>query len=277
MSDPEHSGLAIWLASYPKSGNTWLRLLLEAYRCNGALDINDVRICSSDGAATIIQGVSPMPLEKLNFRAEALLRPAALMNLFCRLNAPLMVKTHWANLQPPGLPPFIPREFTERAVYVVRDPRSVLPSVATFWGFPIDKSVEAMNSKEFLIGGNKMFSKTMLSSWSNHVASWVGEKKFPVHVVKYEDMVEDAEKELTEILEFLKYEVDEVRVRRAVRATKISRLQKAEAEHGFKENSGRSDKFFGDGGTRWKDELGPKWIKRIEKDHGEVMRSLEYK
>ena len=66
MPDDKHTGRAVWLASYPKSGNTWLRLLLEAYRCNGALDINDVRVCISDGAATVTQGVSPMPLDRLN-------------------------------------------------------------------------------------------------------------------------------------------------------------------------------------------------------------------
>jgi aryl sulfotransferase len=266
-----------WLSSYPKSGNTWLRLLLEAYRCNGALDINDIRICTSDGGAPIMQGVSPISLDQLGFRGEALLRPAALLNLFCRLTNPVLVKTHWANVQPPGLPSFIPKEFTEKAVYVVRDPRSVLPSFASFFQFPIDKAIIAMNEKDFVIGGHGIWARSMISSWSNHAASWIGEKDFPVHIIRYEDMATDAAKELTEVLEFLGYEVDEDRVARAVEATRISKLQEAEKEKGFREHRGNSTSFFGNGGgSRWQEELGPKWIKQIEEDHSEMMKTLEY-
>ena len=276
MPDDKHTGRAVWLASYPKSGNTWLCLLLEAYRCNGALDINDVRVCISDGAATVTQGVSPMPLDRLNLRYEALLRPAALMNLFCRHNTPFWCKTHWANLQLDGLPPFIPKEFTEKAIYVLRDPRSVLTSVASFWSFPFDKACDAMASKEFVIGGNKVLSRCMISSWSNHVASWTGEQGFPVHIVRYEDMLENPVKELTEVLEFLDQEVDEDRVQRATEVTEMSRLQKLEKEEGFREHSGYSECFFRQGGTRWKDDLGQTYIKRIESDHGKIMELLGY-
>lgn len=268
---------AVWLASYPKSGNTWLRCLLEAYRRNGVLDINDMRITSSDGGATIVQGVSPLPLSALGFRGEMQIRPAALLNLFARLSKPTWVKTHFANIQPDGLPQCIPHELTERAVYVVRDPRSVVTSFARFYKFPIETACDAMSSKDFTIGGNEAFAKCLLSTWSNHVASWMGEKVFPVHVVKYEDLLDDAGKELTEVLEFLGIEADAATVKKAVNATNISKLQKAEADQGFIENSRKqSGAFFNAGGVRWEDELAPKWIRRIESDHGTVMKQLGY-
>jgi len=267
---------ATWLASYPKSGNTWLRLLLEAYRRNGALDINDVRISHSDGGATIAQGVSPMPIEALGWRGELLLRPAAMLNMLCRLGDPILVKTHFANIQLDGLPPCIPREFTKKAVYVVRDPRSVLSSFAKFYQFPFDKACDAMASPEFMIGGNAAFARCLLSTWSNHVASWASETAFPVHVVKYEDMLADTAKELTEVLTFLEIEVDKKLVAKAVKAASLAQLRGAESSAGFRENSGKSGPFFGSGGTRWRDELGPKWVRRIESDHGKVMESLGY-
>ena len=268
---------AVWLASYPKSGNTWLRCLLEAYRRNGVLDINDLRVTSSDGGASIVQGVSPLPLSALGFRGEMQIRPAALLNLLARLNKPTWVKTHFANIQPDGLPQCIPAELTERAVYVVRDPRDVVSSFARFYKFPMETACDALSSKDFTIGGNEVFAKCLLSTWSNHVSSWVGEKVFPVHVVKYEDMMKDAGKELTEVLEFLGIEVDKALVKKAVDATKISKLKKAEEAKGFVENAGKKPAtFFNEGGSRWQDELGPKWIRRIEADHGAVMKQLGY-
>lgn len=267
---------ATWLASYPKSGNTWLRCLLDAYRRNGALDINDIRVGTSDGAAVLIRAVSPVPLKDLGFNGQMLLRPAALIHLLCRHNHPRRVKTHFANFQPDGLPHCIPKEFTERAVYVVRDPRSVLLSMARFFGFSTEAAVEAMNNKQFTIGDNEEFASTLVSSWSNHARSWVGEKNFPVHVVRYEDMLADAGKELTEVLEFLGEDVDPALVETAVDAAALSRLKAKESDDGFRENSGQRGDFFNEGGVRWESELGPRWIERIEQDHGDVMRALGY-
>ena len=266
---------AVWMAAYPKSGNTWLRCLLEAYRRNGALDINDLRITSSDGGATILQGVSPIPINDLGFRGEMLIRPAAILNLLARLNKPTWVKTHFANIQPDGLPHCIPKELTEKAVYVVRDPRSVFLSLSKFFKFPLEKTADSMADKDFTIGGNALFARQFISSWSNHVSSWVSETEFPVHIVKYEDMMANAGKELTEVLTFLEQDVDPATIKRAVEATELSRLRKTEGELGFKEDIS-SGGFFNEGGTRWQDELGPKWIKRIEADHGDVMRAMGY-
>ena len=272
----EKDGGAIWLASYPRSGNTWLRCLLEAYRRNGKLDLNDIRISTGDGGATLIRAVSPIPIADLGQEMQLMLRPAMLLNLFCRLSPPLLVKTHFANIQPPGLPPLIPKQLTQKAVYIVRDPRSVVLSLARFYQFSIDKAVETMSCKNFSIGDNVHSASCLVSSWTNHVAGWVSQKDFPVHVVSYEDMMEDPGKELTEVLEFLDEDVDPEMVKVAVEATKMAQLKAAEKNTGFRENSGNGGKFFGDGGTRWQDELGQKWIDQIEEDHGKVMRTLDY-
>lgn len=266
----------VFVASYPKSGNTYVRLLLEAYRNNGFVDINNLTMVHGDSGATLIQGVSPTPIENLGLRGEALVRPAALLGLYCRLTPPVYVKTHWANIQLEGLPPAIPPDITEKAIYVVRDPRDVFSSFSRFYGFSNEKAADEMNSKEFTIGGQENYARSLVSSWSVHVGSWVGEQRYPVHVVRYEDMLSDPEKELTEILEFLGKDVDEARVKRAVKAASLKKARKQESENGFKEYSGKDQKFFTEGGSRWKDELGPKWIKRIESDHGKVMEQLGY-
>jgi hypothetical protein len=268
---------ATWLASYPKSGNTWLRCLLEAYRRNGALDINDIRISSADASAGMVQGISPLPLTALGLRGELLLRPAALLNQFARLSQPIVCKTHFANIQPDGLPPLIPFEFTKNAVYVVRDPRSVALSMSKFYQFTTEKTVQAMASKEFVIGGDEKFARCMLSSWSNHVASWTSETRYPVHIVRYEDMVTDTAKEIIEVLEFMEIEVDTKLVAKAIEAADISKLKASEESGGFKENmTPGKGAFFTAGGTRWQEELGKKWAAQIVEDHGEVMQAMQY-
>ena len=274
----ENVGMAVWLASYPKSGNTWLRLLLEAYHRNGLLDINDLRtVGTGDGNAAFIRGVCPAPFDALSLGAQLLLRPAALMNLLWCMRGPKQLKTHFANIRPDGdAPHCIPKMLTSKAVYIVRDPRSVVMSASRHFKFPIDAMVATMNHDEFTIGDGKLNCNTLVSTWSNHVRSWVGEKAFPVHVLKYEDMMVDAAKELTAVLEFLEEEVDHDRVKRAVEATELSRLRKAEEIDGFTEKSTKAGAFFTEGGSRWQDELGPKWIKQLEEDHGDVMRSMGY-
>jgi hypothetical protein len=273
-------GLAVWFASYPKSGNTWLRCLLEAYRCNGNLDINDIRISLSDAAPSAMQGVSPMSLSDLNIHAQRLLRPAALMHLFARQRSPFYVKTHWANLTVPSFSSYIPPQLTDRAIYVVRDPRQVAVSLSMWLGKPIDKIVEVMRSDQWILGSAPSHSMSVVSSWSAHAASWCTEEKFPVLVLKYEEMMQDAEAALASCIEFLGWKADKRRITRAVKAAELSNLQKAERKTGFAENAskvkGNQQNFFHAGGTRWQDELGPKWARQIESDHQEVMTQLGY-
>jgi hypothetical protein len=270
-----------WIASYPKSGNTWVRCLLQAYRTNGFLDINDMHTGVGDSASMFTQAVSPVPLDQIGTRGLWLLRPAALVQAVMAKPVPRFFKTHYANLWTDGLPPFIPPELTKRAIYVVRDPRSVVLSMAKFYSLAHEVAVERMRTPDFCIGMSDLSQQvpTFVSSWTNHVSSWVGDKtKFPVHLVRYEDLQADACEELRKILEFCEMEVDEERLVRAVEASELDELRRKEETSGFAEyaTSQFKQKFFGNGGSRWKDELGDKWIKQIEEDHGKLMHLLDY-
>lgn len=274
---------ATWLASYPKSGNTWLRFLLESYRIDAVVDINDNRISTADSSDLIARSACSVQPEVLGPAGEFLVRPAGLITLFAFQKPGFMVKTHFANLQPKELPPLIPKPFTYRAIYVVRDPRDVAISFSSWLGFRHNQICNAMSSPEFVMGGvgedgEYKAGRVYLSSWSNHVASWTGEKEFPVHVVRYEDMIEDTEKELTEIIQFLGWNLDKERVARAVKNCELGRLSEDEKEEGFIEHAGKDQdiQFFNKGGSRWRDELAPVHARRIEKDHGKVMQLIGY-
>ena len=89
-------------------------------------------------------------------------------------------------------------------------------------------------------------------------------------------MVERTDDVFKDIVNFLEWDYDEARAKRAIRVSSLSKLQKAEESEGFLEKSAHSDRFFTEGGTRWQDELSPKHIRRIEKDHKEVMKKWKY-
>lgn len=268
---------ATWLASYPKSGNTWLRLLLESYRTDSVVDINDNRISTGDGGKSVIRSACSLSLEDLGDAGEFLVRPAGLVNLFSFQRPGFMVKTHFANLYPEELPPFIPPSLTKKAIYVVRDPRSVAMSFSKYFGLSIQKTVEIMKSENYVYGGDGEHAKVYTSSWSGHVSSWIAESRYPVHLVKYEDMLLEPHRELQTILEFLEWTPNVERIDRAIKNCDISRLMKDEKEKGFVENPSASGaEFFNGGGTRWRDELGNKWARQIENDHRKVMTLLDY-
>jgi hypothetical protein len=269
----------IWLASYPKSGNTWMRCLLEAYRTNGHLDINDMRVSIGDSARCIYQAVSPISVHKLSETEAFLLRPAALLCAMSMAKKPRIVKTHFANGQADGAPPFIPKPFTYKAVYIVRDPRSVALSMSRHFGMSQERCVEALAHPSFMLGtmdeGDDQ-TPIFVGSWSQHAESWCNEKGFPVLLLKYEDLLERPEEMLKGVVEFLYGDYDEVRGRKAIKAASLKSLQKAEAESGFQERSGKTDRFFTAGGQRWEQELGPKYIAQIEKQNARVMKRWGY-
>ena len=269
-----------WLASYPKSGNTWVRMLLQAYRCNGYLDINDMHTGTGDSSACYFRAVSPLVVSDLGENGEWLLRPAALLNAAMAVKPPRLFKTHYPNITVADMPAFIPRAFTQRAVYIVRDPRDVALSMSRFYNHSMETIVEQMASNSFHIGQHNSDRQvpTLVTSWSNHVTSWISQTAYPVITFRYEDILSDPASALRQLLEFLNIEdIDDDRCKRAAKACELSKLREQEADNGFAEYSNRPElTFFGKGGSRWKDEMAKRWQKRIRSDHGELMDKLGY-
>lgn len=269
-----------WLASYPKSGNTWVRMLLHAYFQNGYVDINNSPYTFGDQGEYWLRAVSPLPLEDLGEGMKFMLRPACLLNMLASMSdEPRLVKTHFANARVRDLPHFIPHQLTERAVYVVRDPRDVVSSLADYIQIPVEEAVANMNNDGYALQNDYGLTH-YLASWSTHVKSWIQEERYSVAVLKYEDLLGDTLGELIQLLEFLKLEVDEKRAARAVKACEISKLQHQEAKKGFREDRRQEKKpnarFFRKGGSRWLKELDPKFANQIEEDHRDMMEVLGY-
>jgi hypothetical protein len=267
-----------WLASYPKSGNTWVRMLLSAYRNNGYIDINDSAVYHGDSVEYFYQVVAPLQLSALGGNAKFLLRPAALLHqIVSNPYRPLIMKTHNCNAVLDKLVTLFPPELTARAIYVVRDPRDLVSSVAAHMGKTEEEAVAFMNETGAAIGDNENRPiPSMLHTWSSHVQSWTTEEAFPVLLVRYEDLIADSITEFIKILEFLEYEVDQDRAIKSVEACELAKLRTQEDESSFREKSKNTPRFFNKGGSRWQNELDSGFVRQIEADHGEMMTTMGY-
>ena len=263
---------ASWLASYPKSGNTWVRMLLTAYHL-GALDINsNATFSQHDTNVYLYNVVSPTILTNLEPEQVLYLRNAVLMHIASSAKYnPNVVKTHCANIRVDGVE-LIPAKLSSQSVYIVRDPRDVAVSFAKHTGGDVETTIANMNIKENLLRNIGSPVVSWLSTWSNNVKSW--DVKGCTRI-KYEDMKEDTYAQFVRIIEGFGMPFDEGRARKAVELCELDRLKKQEEKNGFIEN-GNQDKFFGQG-KGWQNELTENQVRKIEIDHGEMMESLGYK
>jgi aryl sulfotransferase len=273
--------MTVLCASYPKSGNTWLRALLTAHTQGGAVDINSLDGGDQPGAHAMLfdrlgLGISTLAgdsVEPLRRLTTQLSNEAA--------GAPVFRKVHDAyGPACDGIPRFLP-EHTRLVAYVVRDPRAVAVSWAHHLSVTHETAVEIMRSRppasDFDVPWLSGESGYHLGTWSEHVESWIDQRDLPVAVVRYEDLLLDATAGLRRVLEASGMEVRPAHLRAAAEACSFDALATQEILGGFIE-APRSDRpFFRRGeAASWQRELSPALVASIERDHGAVMERLGY-
>lgn len=276
------SGLTL-IASYPKSGNTWVRAFLASLKlAGGTPDLNrDLAQIPSVAARSLHDSVAGVECSDLTPQEVARLRPAA-SRLLAR-ERPGIYKAHDAFLAAPGCPePAVPADAIARVVYLVRDPRDVALSAAHHFGISVEAMAAAMRDPEHRLGesaaGLNANVEQWLSSWSAHVASWTGQGEVPVHVVRYEDLLSHPGEWFEAMCRFLELGASAAAIERSVEATKFQELAALEAGKGFLERMPASTRpFFGEGRCgAWRDALSPETARRMGEDHGEMMRRFRY-
>ena len=276
--------MIIWIASYPKSGNTWVRLFLKAYftpmdeKFN--INTNNTDIFKSP------KFPSPKFLKELNINHEILSEVAKnwitlqdKINLNNQIN---YLKTHNA-MCTINNHKFTNVENTLGAIYLVRDPRDIISSYASHLGEPLGKVYEAMiNSKncEERIFENKKYTETFLGSWSDHYNSWKSYKFANLLFIKYEDLISAPEKTFLKILTYLnhinKTQINEKKMVHAINLTSFENLKKQEGQAGFVEGS-KKGVFFREGKVgMWKKNINKEMVQKIERSFFKEMKELNY-
>lgn len=274
-----------WLASYPKSGNTWLRLALGSFKAGGASP--DLGI--QEGLAPIASARAPFEAaldvesSDLTHAEVAKLRPRQYEEEARLASEPLLRKVHDAWSRTPAGEPLFPPGITLRAVYIVRDPRDVAPSLANHLNLPVDEAIDFMASPRACLSlsleslGSQLTQR--LLSWGGHVQSWLC-APLPAGtllLLRYEDMLADPATAIARVAVHLGWPHDPDLARAAAEATRFDRLQAAEKATGFRGRPPAMDAFFRRGvAGGWRDTLSAEQVSRIEAAHGAVMADLGY-
>jgi hypothetical protein len=269
-----------WLASYPKSGSTWLRMFINAFMTKMPLNINSAyQIARLDMDPAMLQLICPTDAKQLNHSEQYIYRPAMLLNMLKLASGRLILKTHTAKVALDGLVAH-PPQMTDVAVYIIRDPRDVCISLSHHLGITIDATIEFMNNISQGIQDETGNLTSILLTWSKHVESWtLDNKNIDTLVVRYEDMLEDAPNIFMSVLKHLNLlnvrDIEE-RFDFALNESSFENLQEYENSRGFIEK-GKSGAFFRVGkAEQWKDELTTAQAEKIYEDHSAIMEEFGY-
>ncbi len=279
MSQEPLNKSIVWLASYPKSGNTWLRLFLANYLLNRStpMPINEVhRIGMGDAVGKAYRMVAGGPFDATDPHQTLALRPAVLRRVVANGAQVNLLKTHSYVGKARGIE-LIPGHLTRSAIYVVRNPLDMVVSYARHYGNSTDFTAGAIARRDNGIAGGNGAVPQFLGNWSDHVRSWTRCRDFPILVLRYEDLLADPAAGFTRALEHLGVPVEPERLARAVRFSSFEELRRQEETTGFVERSDQQERFFDSGRSgRWREELPAEVAERIRYDHARVMRELGY-
>ena len=277
--------MIIWLASYPKSGNTLLRSILSAYFYSeeGEFKFNNLYKISQFPAVDhfLRLGVN------INDESEVFKNFINAQNLINEEGKAKFFKTHSRLCQMYGSN-FTDLKNTLGVIYIVRDPRNVVTSFANHYNLTVDQATEALlDEKRFMIKTDKLCSVS-LGSWDSNYKSWKELKKQNKYLlVKYEDLVEKKKSTMLKIFKFLDYlglkvNLDMVRLNKAIKSTDFDKMKNLEKNETFyeavvDEKTGKRKAFFNLGPKNdWRRILGEKNREKIEECFKEEMCELGY-
>lgn len=276
----EPEGSLVWLASYPKSGNTWLRALLAAYLNEQPIDGFDL-VGSTSGDRAVFDNTTGLSSSDLTDDEIDLLRPAAYRRQAAGRSTPCFMKVHDAWYRSLAEEPIFPADRSRGAILVVRHPMDVAVSYAHHMGHAdYEVAVDHLgNAEEVMGGGRQRQFRQRTFGWSGHYRSWTCQNEIAVLTIRYEDMLADTAGVLRRVVTFLDLPAERIdaRIAHAVDAARFDRLQALEVAQGFVERPVAAQRFFrsgraGDGIAG----LSARLKRRIIDEHGAAMRELGY-
>jgi len=274
----------IWIASYPKSGNTWIRYLLGNYFFNQNNNLNadiisnlkkfhfDDKLFNSSSLEGLKE--NPYDVSKYWIKSQE--------NLKITNGNVVFLKTHNALVNINN------NEFTNdnlslAIIHIVRDPRDVLISYSKYRNKSLDETIKFMVSKNlsYVRKKNDPTEIEIIGSWAFHYNSWKnGIKKIPRIVIKYEDLINDSYKVFFKVIKFLSklmnLEINDKKIKSSINLSQFENLKKFEELNLFLENQGKENFFRSGKYNNWIKELSYEQVKMIEDNFKAEMIDLGY-
>jgi len=269
----------IWLASYPKSGNTWLR----AFIANLLADTDEPlplaalsKFAPSEASTYWYRAFFGADFPCDDDARVAAKRAEVQKRIVMQAQKPVLLKTHSYLGQAHGHE-MLDMDLTISAVYVVRNPLDVAISAAPHFNKTLDGSIKMISNEQTFMRATDKVVFEQSTDWSTHVRSWTQQAHPGLLVVRYEDMLLKPEKTFTRIARFIANQPTKKQIARAVRHASFKSLQKMEKQEGFSEGSKFAKAFFRKGkADQWKDTLTEAQIRTIVDAHKEQMKRFGY-
>lgn len=274
----------VWLASYPKSGNTWLRIFLSNLTHQGTapIDFNDLPHSTDSSDRQMFDRVLGFDTADLDRDACARLRPAVYRWMNAQLTDVIYCKAHDACVQVPGGDWLMAPDATDRVVYVLRNPLDVAVSMAHHLQRSLDAMIESLGDPDAVLAGQMPGKQNdqveqPLGTWSAHVAGWTESALFKTCVVRYEDLHAAPHQTFGRIAHFLSLPDAGAPLDHAIEQAAFDRLYQQESETRFREAPQNVERFFRRGKIGdWQEALSLRQIDKIVKDHLPLMQKFGY-
>ena len=283
--------MIIWLASYPKSGNTWVRSLISAYYFSkGDFKFSDLKNIPNFSVGNFI---SDKKFLKNNLDVTSQwIKVQNFINK--KYKKTLFFKTHNACVSINNNI-FTNSDNSIGCIYIVRDPRNVITSHKNFESRSYEEMLKNMRNREAFLHSNKGFENKFgfkgfefTGSWADNYNSWAKNKlNIPICLIKYEDLIKNTLGEFERIIGFIarvqginNFKFDLIKAQKALRETSFKNLSKIEDEEGFNEIPDalkKKNKFFNLGDkNNWENLLNSSTRQSIEKSFYNEMKDLGY-
>ncbi len=275
----------VWIASYPKSGNTWIRLFIHhliRIRKGRAADEREIdnlgdTTPSIAGQIDLFEKFIGKPVTAADMREVVFARPKVQEAMMQRASGVLTAKTH-TFLGRVFDVPMINLGISVGAVYIVRNPLDVALSLAPYLKVSIDEAIRTMAATLMAPPPTVLLAPEIWGSWSENVYSWTTDPPPPIKVVRYEDLIADPIPGFSGIAEHMRIGASQAEIAEAVEASSFERVSREEEmAGGFAERPEGVGRFFRVGRAgQWRDALKPEQVEKIVADHGEQMRRFSY-
>ncbi len=272
-------GHIVWLASYPKSGNTWLRAFLANLTadCGAPVPLNELsRYCDDEALPERFSELAGQPSDTLDVETISRLRPQVHARIAADATGSRFVKTHNMSGLSDGYPLHNP-DVGAAAIYVVRNPLDVAVSMTHHFGLSIDEAIDHLANENVATENDARFVSQFLGSWSQHVASWTAEAAPRLLVLRYEDLLEKPAKGFAKVANLVAPGIDRARIDRAIRNSGFQSLSGLERRDGFVEKSENAGSFFRVGRAgQWRGAMSREQVQRVVDAHRPQMARFKY-
>ncbi len=272
----------VFLASFPKSGNTWLRTFITNLinEKDEEISINQLKTDGIYSSRMIVDAVTGIETTDLSPDEADKRRPKVYHYLAENLHKNLYIKAHDAYTYLEDGTPLIATVHT-KAIYIMRNPLDVAVSFANHISKDLDTAIEMMGNRAFCFCRNENSAQPQLRqkllSWSLHVESWAQARGIEVCLIRYEDMKLNPMDTFQRVVSFIGLDSTQGQIEEAIQKSDFHVLREQEQKHGFRERLSPSHSFFRKGEVGdWRNHLSAQQVMKIIRDHQETMEQYGY-